>query len=583
MTLAVTTRARFHPPSASLRLLLRPRVQGLRNTWRLATMTERVTWSFFLVATALFWLGVLSVCIYFLRMFNAVELFGPLLVRKSLSMLLLSFSGLLFFSNVITSLSAFFLSEDMQLVQALPISARKVFYYRLIDTLVASSWMISIFGLPVLLAYGVVHHGGALYYLVAVMGLVFYLLPPAALGVVVAFLLVRGFSARRIREAMALVSGLFLVVILLLLRVLKPERLVDPEAFKTLAEFIAVVRAPDLGWLPSTWLCDLCVWALGQPMESPLLSAGLLFVGGPAMAVVARWALSPLYFDAWTRAQEAPRKSVSRSPWVTRFIDWSTHWLPLTYRALVRKDLRLFVREPGQWTQGMLLVGLVAIYLYSVSVLPFDVLPMKTQILQNAIAFLNVGVAGAVLASIAVRFHFTAVSQEGQAFWALHSSPVSARRYLYSKVLWGAVPTLVLGEALVLSTNAMLGVDPLYAWVAAGTVGLLALGLTGMAVGLGAIYPNFKADSAARMAAGPGAILFMILALSFVATVIVVEAVPVGLLLSRQYQGISPGPSLLFALGLCLFFVVLANLLAAFLPLKWGATRLWGDLGNVGD
>ena len=45
----------------------------------------------------------------------------------------------------------------MQLVQSLPISPRRVFYFRFLDTMLNSSWMIIIFGLPVLLAYGVVY------------------------------------------------------------------------------------------------------------------------------------------------------------------------------------------------------------------------------------------------------------------------------------------------------------------------------------------------------------------------------------------------------------------------------------------
>jgi len=561
---------------------MRPRWRGLVNAWKRADRSRRLVWAFFGGLTAAFWLFVLGVCVYFIEMFNAVELFGPLLIRKALSMLLLAFTGLLFFSNVITALSSYFLSDDMQLVQSLPISERRVFYFRAVDTMLNSSWMISIFGLPVLLAYGYVHGGGITYYLVATVGLVAYIVPPAAVGIVVACLLVRGFSASRIREVMALVSAAFLIVVLLLLRSLKPERLVDPEAFETLAEFIAVVRTPDAGWLPSTWLTDLAMYSLGGPLEAPWLTAGLLFVGGPSLLIVARWLVAPMWFEAWTQAQEAPKKAASRSKLVATLIDGATRPLPSTFRALMRKDIRLFLREPGQWTQGLLLCGLVAIYLYSVNSLPLDVLPIE-GVLENAVAFLNVGVAGAVLAAIAVRFNFTAVSQEGRAFWVLHSSPIGARRFLYGKFVMGFIPTLLLGEVLVLSTNALLHAAPLYAWVAAGTIFFLSVGLTGLAVGLGALYPNFKADSAARMASGPGAILFMVLALSFVTLVITAEAIPIGMVIYRQYSGIPIGTGLTVALIAVGVLVVVGNLLAALIPLHRGAERLWGDLGNVGD
>jgi ABC-2 type transport system permease protein len=570
-----------HVPSMGL--LLRPRIQGLLNSWKRSDTSRKLIIAFFIGVTLAFWAGLFAVCIYFLDSFSRVELFGPLLLRKALSMLLLSFSGLLFFSNIISALSSYFLSEDMQLIQSLPIEPRRVFYYRLIDTLFASSWMMMFFGIPVLLAYGIVQGGGITYYLVATFGLMAYLLPPAALGVVVACLLVRGFSASRTRELMVLVSMAFLIGMLLLLRALRPERLVDPEAFQTLAEFIAVVRAPDSSWLPSTWLTELCMWSLGGRVENVGLTFGLLFLAGPALIPLARWLVAPIWFDAWTNAQEAPKKVASRNKFLTRAIDGVTFWLPGVYRPMLRKDLRLFFREPGQWTQAILLMGLVAVYLYSVHALPLDVVPLKRGVLQNAIAFLNVGVAGAVLSALAVRFHFTAVSQEGRAFWVLHASPIGARRFLFAKFLMGWWPTILFGEVLVVSTNAMLNVDPLYGWLAAGTIAMLSIGLTGLAVGLGALYPDFKADNAARMASGPGAILFMVLSLTFTAGVIVVEAVPVGMLLANDFRETPVSPQLMAGLVAAGVVVVVANLLAAWIPITRGATKLWGDLGNVGD
>ena len=569
--------------SPPLDLLLRPRVQALRNRWQGADRRQRGAWLFFLGLMGLFWIGVLAVAIYVMSMLQGVELFGPLMLRKALSMVLMSFSGLLFFSNVVAALSSFFLSDDMQLLNALPISRRRLFYLRLGDTLLASSWMIVIFGLPVFIAYGLVYQAGPLYYLLSLVGLLAYLLPPAALGIGVAVLLVRGFSARRMRELMAAVSAAFLVARLLLLRSLEPERLVDPESFQTLAEFIAVVRAPDASWLPSTWLTELSMWALGQGGAEPLLSAGLLFFTGPALLVLVRWAVQPLYFDAWTNAQEAPRKAASRSRLAAALVDGVTAALPMPYRGMLRKDLRLFLREPGQWTQGMLLVGLVVIYLYSIRSLPLDALPLRQGILANSIAFLNVGVAGSVLAAISVRFNFTAVSQEGRAFWVLHASPVGARRFLIAKFALGFGPALLLGEVLVLSTNAMLNVDPLYGWIAAGNIAALAVGLTGMAVGMGALYPNFKADNLARMASGPGAILFMVVALTFVAVLIFAQALPVGMLLAAEYRGVEPGLGVRAGLIGAGLLVLVANVAAAVLPLRRGARALWGDLGNVGD
>ena len=88
-----------------MRRLFAPRWQGIRNAWVRADRGRKVTYLVFGGLTLGFWAGVFAVCLYFMRMFNGVEMFGPLLLRKALSMLLVSFSGLLLFSNIITALS----------------------------------------------------------------------------------------------------------------------------------------------------------------------------------------------------------------------------------------------------------------------------------------------------------------------------------------------------------------------------------------------------------------------------------------------------------------------------------------------
>lgn len=570
-------------PGPTLSRLLWPRLRALHNQWRVADRQRRLAILFFVGLTLGFWVGVFAVCLYFLQMFQRVELFGPLLVRKALSMLLLSFSGLLLFSNVVTALSSYFLAEDMQLVQSLPISSRRLFYFRFIDTIASSSWMVLIFGLPVLLAWGVVHGGGPAFFAVALLGLGAYTVPPAAIGVSLASLLVRGVSARRLRDLLTLLSGLLLIGLLLLIRSLKPEQLVDAQSFETLADFIAAVRAPDAAFLPSTWLVDACLYALGQGEGRGPLSLALLFFSGPALVPIARWITAPGWFEAWTKAQEAPRRTASRARWVTGGIDAATRLFPEPFRTVLRKDARIFLREPGQWTQGMLLLGLVVIYLYSVRALPLGQMPIRRTVLGNVVAFLNVGVAGSVLAALAVRFHFIAVSQEGRAFWLLQSSPIGARRYLLSKFVIALVPTIFVGEVLVLSTNALLQVEAFYGWIAGTTIALLAVGLCGLAIGLGAQYPNFKADSAARLASGPGAILFMVLALCYVAAVIVIEAVPVGVVLARQYRDQPVGAVHVASLVAAFAVVVVGTAAATIVPLRRGAAALWGDAGNVGD
>ena len=82
------------------------------------------------------------------------EELGDYLVRLGLSWLFLTFLSFVAFSAVVTSLSTFFLSEDLRLLLAAPVPADRLFYSRFARTVGQSAWMVVAFVLPVLLGVG---------------------------------------------------------------------------------------------------------------------------------------------------------------------------------------------------------------------------------------------------------------------------------------------------------------------------------------------------------------------------------------------------------------------------------------------
>src|SRR5690606_614781 len=156
-------------------------------------------------------------------------------------------------SNVITALSLFYLARDLELLMAAPVDTVKLYGARLIETLAHSSWMVVLLLVPVLIAYGWVYDGGWEYVAVALAAAAALLVLPAVLGSMITLILVNVFPARRARDLLALL-GLFVVTAaVVLLRLLKPERLTSPEGFRNLAEFVASLNTPQSVWLPSEW------------------------------------------------------------------------------------------------------------------------------------------------------------------------------------------------------------------------------------------------------------------------------------------------------------------------------------------
>ena len=154
-----------------------------------------------------------------------------------------------------------------------------------------------------------------------------------------------------------------------------------------------------------------------------------------------------------------------------------TRPLGLQTRSVVRKDIKLFLRDTTQWTQLLLPGALVVVYLYNFRVLDLTKIPMSTVYLQNLLSFLNMGLAGFVVSAVAIRFVFPAVSVEGKSFWLVRSAPISIKRLLWSKFWMYLLPLLLLSEILIILSNWFLKVSGFMMGLSVVTMVFLTAGL----------------------------------------------------------------------------------------------------------
>ena len=552
--------------------LLYPRWRGFVNS---AGKLDSNGWSWVAgsgALIALVWIGIFFGIRELLEACYRIELFGEFLVDRLLSLFFLSFTGILLFSNVVTSLASFYLSDDLPIVNAAPIDRLRIFYARLVETVAGSSWMVVVFGAPVLLAYGVVHDAGPAYYLLALAVGPLYFLIPAAIGVVATTLLVNIFPARRARDLLMILGVVFLGLAFLMFRAIRPERLVDPNAFANLAQFFGALAVPDSAWLPSTWATR----ALGLAMRGRAgwaAPAGTLALTSAALVFLSAWITSALYFSGWSKAQEGRRATLNRfqGEWLHRM---AVRTLGARAGAILAKDARTFFRDAGQWSQLLLLLALVAIYLMSIKALPFDVLTFDTTTYRNAVAYLNLGMGGFVLAAVSARFLFPAVSAEGRAIWIVRAAPMGARDLVRAKFAGGLIPILIVGEVISLSSSYLLRVSPFVMWSGAATTAVLAVAISALAVGLGAQMPDFKAENLAKVASGFGGVLYMASALVYVGVVVLLEAYPTWLFYdSMQYRYSLGMRRIALSVG-CYLAAILFSGVVAWVSLERGAKSL---------
>ncbi|HEU5041997.1 MAG TPA: hypothetical protein VFT84_14305 [Gemmatimonadales bacterium] len=515
-----------------------------------------------------FWSAIFGVAYRVLSYIQKVPDIGELLAGKVLAGVLLAFLTILLLSNIITALSTFFLAKDLDLLVAAPVGGTRLYLTKLGETVVHSSWMVALLTLPILTAYGMVFSGGPLFPFVALAAMVPYLILPAVAGTIVTVLLVNVFPARRTRELLTLLGLGALGMVAIFLRFMRPEQLARPEGFQNFVDYLVALRTPTSRFFPSEWAAEMMMnWLL---RVSDPLPVALLWGSAAAALTVGVLVHRRLFRLGYSKAQEGAERKVRRH--LRGPLDKVLRLLPPPKREFLLKDMRLFFRDNSQWSQLILIAVLLIIYIFNIRSLPIHSGERIPFSLVTIISFLNLGLAGFVLAAIAARFIFPGVSLEGRQMWLLRSSPLDPRAMLWSKYWIGTIPLLALALAITVLTNWLLQVSEFMMAVSVATIMLYTLAVSALALTFGVFYPQFGTENAAQIPTSFGGVVYMMASLSLLALVIMIEAVPVSAYLRawRRGEPSSFTPELVFA-GIAVVLILGA---ATIIPLRLGARRI---------
>jgi ABC-2 type transport system permease protein len=205
-------------------------------------------------------------------------------------------------------------------------------------------------------------------------------------------------------------------------------------------------------------------------------------------------------------------------------------FLSPTMRLLIVKDLRLFRRDPVQWTQFLIFFGLLGLYFLNVRRFGYHDQNYRNWV--NLISFMNLAVVGLILSTFTTRFIFPMISLEGRRFWILGLLPVRRETILWGKFLFAAIGSTVTCTLLVMLSDAMLRVEPLTFFIHQLATVTLCVGLSAIAVGLGAMLPNLREESPSKIAAGFGGTLNLVVSTIYIIGVVCLTAVPSHFLLA---------------------------------------------------
>jgi ABC-2 type transport system permease protein len=555
-------------------LLLRPKTKGFLRLGRTGDVRHPLRILVFGGLGLLFAVGIYSGSLWFLHKCLDVELIGTLIPRKLMSMVLIILVSILLISATISSFAVLFLSDDLVLLFASPIPKGPLYYARFVEMVVHSSWMVIFFGLPVFLAYGAAFGSPISFYFWVAILFVGLILIPTSIGAVISALLTSLFSARRSRDLMVILVVLGFISLYLVIRAMRPEQLLEEESFGTMMEFINMFRATESELLPTSWMTDV-LFSVLQRKQMLWLPAMGLWTTALALVVISGWICTALYGYGLSRAQEGrvrstkvdgnSRSSFEKGRLLGSWLDRLGKKVRGLTGVLLVKDLRVFMRDTNQWLQLLLLGALAVVYLLNFVYLKVANFSWFTLYTVNHVLL------GLVLSGIAVRFVFPAVSLEGRAWWIIRIAPLELSSFLHSKLLIHFVPLALLASFLSILSCSVIGIPLGFAVVSLAQVLGMSLGVCTLGVGIGAIYPKFKAENPAKIPTGVGGVAFMITSMSFVIAFLLATFYPTFVLYDMaRRQGGSIGRSgwLITSLVITVFLLISASWLPMWLARK---------------
>jgi ABC-2 type transport system permease protein len=176
---------------------------------------------------------------------------------------------------------------------------------------------------------------------------------------------------------------------------------------------------------------------------------------------------------------------------------------------MIRKDQLVFLRDASQWSQLLVVAAIMIIYLVNYKY--FEIAADQKLFGEVGLFYFNLAACGFVVVALAGRFLFPAVSLEGRNFWIILQAPISLEKYLSGKWIGAMAPVVVIGQFLIWLSNLLVAQNWFFCLAASLIILLISVGIAAMAVGLGAVYPQFHSPNAAKIASSFGAVIYMIL------------------------------------------------------------------------
>ncbi|MGV3533670.1 MAG: putative ABC transporter permease subunit [Chthoniobacteraceae bacterium] len=461
-------------------------------------------------------------------------LVGSLLSQRILYLIFGFFFVMLVFSNLIIGYSTLFRNRETAWFLSLPVTHRTVYRWKFLEALVVSSWALIFLSTPMMIAYGRVHGVPLAFYFQIILVYLPFVIIPAVVGSSLIIFMVRLLARPFVRQAFIAAAVLIVMGIVFGVKpVQEAEAMANQQEAQTFNQLLRHTQLSESPYLPSAWLANsVLAWSDGLPRQGIFFFLLLLSNALMALLVGFQW-VGRHFYDSWvdalsSRAERFQKKAEAKRQLKRRRSLMDIALDPLRYfsaptAALVLKDVRLFWRDPAQWIQFMIFFGLLCIYVLNLRnvALNFD-----SVFWQTVISYLNLAASALTLSTLTTRFVFPQFSLEGRRLWIIGLAPLGMPKVLLQKFILSCTTALIITVSLTSASSLMLHLPWTKVLFFAFAIALMSITLSALAVGLGAIFPNFKEDNPSKIVSGFGGTLCLVISFIYITLFVALAALP---------------------------------------------------------
>ena len=423
-------------------------------------------------------------------------------------------------SSMITSLGALFQKEDNPLLFSLPIKTITIFESRLLDTIFLSNWPLFVFAFPLILGYGRALRLGLFTTLLFLVGIFFLTLSSTLLGALIALFISRLWGNLKSKFLMLFLVFAIPVLGIGLIGFLLPSQLIGNLGELSIGEISQLLSRQVImsQFLPTTWLVNLVYYGpsnLRLSLEN-LLALILLYLPILAALYLLR---DKFYLQAVNKTAEG---RFIAAPWdvVEKPGRPFPYLLPGRMGALTEKDWLVILRSSPQLFQLGFILFIEIIYLLIISRIPVERFERVFPDWHSGkLVMINFFFIGYLVSVFAMRYVFPMISLEGQSSWIVWSAPIKRIKIFWQKLISSFLIIFLWMEASALILIKILGLPLLPQWPLLLANLPLALTITFITLGIGAIKPNFWERNPEKLSTSPGGLVATAACLGYIAVV----------------------------------------------------------------